>query len=107
MIRNGQKVKENVSEEKFTHNPHCELRLACMSLLCYAFGMNILTLTIRPSIKQERKVRVELDAEQFERLAAGLGFFTSQFVASVDRAEKEIAEDKTRRLRSLKDFRRV
>lgn len=69
--------------------------------------MNVLTLTIRPIAKRKQKVRVELDAERFERLAAGLGFFTSQFVASVDRAEKEIAEGKTKRLRSLEDLRRV
>ncbi|MBI2053452.1 MAG: hypothetical protein HYT41_01775 [Candidatus Sungbacteria bacterium] len=69
--------------------------------------MNALTLTIRPITKRKDKVRVELDAERFERLAAGLGFFTSDFVASVDRAEKEIAEGKTKRLRNLKDLRRV
>lgn len=69
--------------------------------------MNVLTLTIRPMRKRKEKVRVELDAERFERLAAGLGFFTSEFIASVDRAEREIAEGRTRRLRRLKDLRRV
>lgn len=73
----------------------------------YAFDMNMLTLTMSPLIKRARKVRVEFDAERFERLAAGLGFFSSQFVASVDRAEKEIAEGKTKRLRSLKDLRSI
>lgn len=69
--------------------------------------MNTLTLTVKPSIKRERKVRVELDAERFERLAAGLGFFSSQFVASIGRAEKEITEGKTKHLRSLKDLRGI
>lgn len=69
--------------------------------------MNALTLTIRPALKRKEKVRVELDAERFERLAADLGFFSSEFVASVDRAEREITEGKTKRLRSLKDFRRA
>lgn len=69
--------------------------------------MDALTLTIRPIIKRKEKVRVELDAEQFERLAAGLGFFNPEFVASIDRAEQEIAERKIKRLRSLKDLRRV
>ena len=50
---------------------------------------------------------MELDAERFERLAAGLGFFNFEFVASIDRAEEEIAQKKTKRLRSLKDLRRV
>ena len=69
--------------------------------------MTALMLTIRPSVRREQKVRVELDAERFERLAAGLGFFTPEFVASIDRAEREITEGKTKRLRSLKDLRRV
>lgn len=69
--------------------------------------MNALTLTIRPITKRKEKVRVELDAERFERLAAGLGFFNSAFVASVDRAEKEIAGGRIKRLRSLKDLRRA
>ena len=50
---------------------------------------------------------MELDAERFERLAADLGLFNSEFVSSIERAEKEIAEDKVRRLRSLKDLRRA
>ena len=70
-------------------------------------GMNMLTLTMRPLLKRERKVRVEFDAERFERLAAGLGFFSPQFIASINRAEKEISEGKAKRLRSLKDLRRV
>ena len=69
--------------------------------------MNALTLTIRPSTKQKEKFRVELDAERFERLAAGLGFFSDGFMASIDRAEREIAEKKAKRLRSLKYLRRV
>lgn len=68
--------------------------------------MNALTLTIRPITKRKEKIRVELNAERFERLAAGLGFFNTQFITSIDRAEKEIAEGKIKRLRSLKDFRR-
>ncbi len=70
--------------------------------------MVALTLTMMPlAVRRGRKVRVELDAERFERLAAGLGFFTPAFVASIERAEREITEGKTKRLRSLKDLRRV
>lgn len=64
--------------------------------------MNAFTLTIRPILKRKEKVRVELDAERFERLAAGLGFFSSAFVASINRAEREITEGKTKHLWSLK-----
>lgn len=75
--------------------------------MAYFICMNTLTLTIRQITRRKEKVRVELDAERFERLAAGLGFFTSEFVSSVDRAEREIVEGKTKRLHSLKDLRRV
>ena len=67
--------------------------------------MNALTLTIRSITRGKEKVRVELDAERFERLAAGLGFFNSEFITSIDRAEQEIAQRKTKRLRNLKDLR--
>lgn len=69
--------------------------------------MNALTLTVRPITKRKEKVRVELDAERFERLAAGLGFFNGEFIASIDRAEREISEGKVKRLRRLKDLRRT
>lgn len=69
--------------------------------------MNMLTLTMSPLMKRERKVRVEFDAERFERLAAGLGFFSTEFIASVDRAEREITQRKIKLLRNLKDLRRV
>lgn len=69
--------------------------------------MNALTLTIHPISKRREKVRVELDAERFERLAAGLGLFNSEFVASIDRAEREIAEKRTKCLKSLRDLRRA
>ena len=67
--------------------------------------MNTLTLTTKtiPRVG-ERKIRVELNAERFERLAAGLGFFRSEFVASTDRAEREILQGNIKRLRSLKDL---
>ena len=65
--------------------------------------MNTLTLTVKTVPRRgEQKVLVELDAERFERLAAGLGFFRSEFVVSIDRAEREITEGKIKRLRGLK-----
>jgi hypothetical protein len=68
--------------------------------------MTTLNLTIRPHQARSRKFIVELDADRFERLAAGLGLFNRQFLASLERAEREIAQGKARRLRSLRDLRR-
>lgn len=63
------------------------------------------TITVKPS-KKRGKIRVELDAEQFERLAANLRLFRSEFLESLNRAENDIKEGNIKRLRGLKDLRR-
>lgn len=68
--------------------------------------MATLNITIRPRQTRSRKLVVELDAVRFERLAAGLGLFSREFLASLERAERETAQGKARRLRSLRDLRR-
>jgi len=58
-------------------------------------------------ISKESKTReylIKIDADKFERLAASLGFFGDGFLKSVERAEKEIREKKTRKLGSLKEL---
>ena len=63
--------------------------------------------TLNFNIRQEtngRKVVVEMDIDKFEKLAADLGFFQPEFLKSVDRAEREIVQKKTKRLRGLKDL---
>ena len=67
--------------------------------------MATLNLTIRPRQAESRKFIVELDADRFERLAADLGLFSRAFLASIERAEQEVAQGKARRLRSLRDLR--
>lgn len=64
-----------------------------------------LTMTINPSRKRH-KVSIELDADRFERLAAHLGLFRKEFLESLERAERDIAQGKVRRLGSLKDLAR-
>ena len=60
--------------------------------------MNTLTLTVKTVPRRgEQKVLVELDAERFERLAAGLGLFRPEFIASIGRAEQEIMDGKMKR----------
>ena len=68
--------------------------------------MATLNVTIRPRQLRSRKLIVELDADRFERLAANLGFFSKEFLASLERAEREVRQGKARRLRSLRDLRR-
>lgn len=67
--------------------------------------MSSLTLTIKPSQKRKR-VSIELDADRFERLAANLGLFRKEFLESLARAEREVSQRRTHRLRSLRDLRR-
>jgi hypothetical protein len=67
---------------------------------------NSTVITIKPSPRQANRVLVELDVEKFERLAANLGLFRREFLESVERAEKDVAKGKVRRLRSLRDLRR-
>ena len=63
---------------------------------------NTLSFTIS---RKAKKYQVELDADQFERLAAALGMFSREFLQSLARSEKEIRQGKTKRLRSLKELR--
>ena len=52
-----------------------------------------------------RKILVEIDASRFERLAANLGFFSQDFLKSVDRAEQDYTAGRVRKVRSLKSLR--
>ncbi|KPJ56273.1 hypothetical protein AMJ49_05290 [Parcubacteria bacterium DG_74_2] len=66
--------------------------------------MSSLHITIRPQDKT-KKILVELDAERFERLAANLGLFNSEFLESLERAEKDYRAGKFRKIKTLKELR--
>lgn len=66
--------------------------------------MASLTLTIKQKNLNSKKILVELDADQFERMAANFGFFNPDFLQSLDRAEGDFRKGKIRRIRSLKDL---
>ncbi|MDO8626264.1 MAG: hypothetical protein Q7K39_02265 [Candidatus Magasanikbacteria bacterium] len=51
------------------------------------------------------KISVAIDRHGFERLADSLGLFRTEFLNSLDHAEADIANGKTKKLRSLKDLR--
>ena len=66
--------------------------------------MASLTLNIAPC-KTSKKIVIELDANKFEKLAAYFGFFNSEFLASLSRAEKDYTSGKVRKIKSLKELR--
>lgn len=65
-----------------------------------------LNLTIKPRVNHSRKILVELDADKFERLAADLGFFSSDFLKSLDQAERDYKAGRTTKIKSLKELRK-
>lgn len=66
--------------------------------------MASLAITITPRT-QSQKIRIEVDADRFEKLAASFGFFNSDFIDSIDRAEKDYRVNRVRKIKSLKDLR--
>lgn len=52
-----------------------------------------------------RKIRVEIDADKLERLAASLGFFNLDFIESLERAEQDYKTGRTKKVKSLKEIR--
>jgi hypothetical protein len=65
--------------------------------------MSSLELTIK---KRNHRVLVEMDADQFEKLAANFGFFSKEFLSSLERAEKDVKAGRIRKVQSLKQLRR-
>jgi hypothetical protein len=67
--------------------------------------MQTLNLAIRPQTKTSKKILVEINAGQFERLAANFGFFNQGFLDSLDKAEADIRAGRVYKIRSLKQLR--
>lgn len=67
--------------------------------------MATLTLTVKPRLKKPATMLVEIDADQFERLAASLGLFNPDFLKSIARAEHDYRAGRTRKIRSFKELR--
>jgi len=68
--------------------------------------MASLTITIKPRTNQAKKILVEMDVEKFERLATDLGFFSPEFLKSLDRAEKDYRAGRFKKIKSLKELRK-
>ena len=48
---------------------------------------------------------IEMDADRFEKLAADFGFFSKDFLQSLEQAEKDVKAGRVRKIQSLKDLR--
>lgn len=55
---------------------------------------------------KKKTTTVELDADQFERMAANFGFFNQNFLDSLEQAEMEIKEGDVHELISLDDLKK-
>lgn len=63
------------------------------------------TITIKNAGNGSRKILVEVDVNRLERLVANLGFFSQDFLKSLDRAEQDYVTGRVRKVRSLKSLR--
>jgi hypothetical protein len=64
-----------------------------------------LNLTIKQGKDSTKKI-IELDAGQFERLAAVLGIFNPDFIKRLDKAERDIKAGRIRKINSLSDLKK-
>jgi hypothetical protein len=68
--------------------------------------MKSLTVTMKPIVAGSRKIRIEVDADKFERLAADFGLFNPDFLRSLDQAEKDARTGRIKKIASLRDLKR-
>ena len=68
--------------------------------------MESLVLNVNPQKSLGQKVLIEMDAVKFERLAANLGLFNSEFLKSLNQAEKDCRAGRIRKIKSLKELRK-
>jgi len=68
--------------------------------------MNTLAINVISKSRRPRTIRVEMNADRFERLAAQLGFFSDSFLHSVDLAERDYRAGRVRTVRSLRALRK-
>lgn len=47
-----------------------------------------------------------MDADKFERLAANLGFLNTEFLKSLEEAEKDYKAGRIKKIKSLKELRK-
>lgn len=65
---------------------------------------DIITIKDLVGKKGIRKITVEINADQLERLAANFGFFNEEFLKSVEHAEADYKAGRITKIASLKDI---
>jgi len=68
--------------------------------------MASLNVIIKPNKNRDGKFLVELDADKFEKLASSLGFFSADFLKSLDRAENDYRKGRIEKVNSLSKMRK-
>jgi hypothetical protein len=61
-------------------------------------------LTIKTKQSLSGKYIVEMDAKKFERLAASMGFFSEDFLKSLNQAEKDYKKNRVEKIKKLEDL---
>lgn len=64
-----------------------------------------ITVASSSRVRGRRTLRIEVDADRLERLAADLGLFRPEFLVSLDRAEADVLKGRVRRITSLAQLR--
>lgn len=64
----------------------------------------MMTITVKSNLNRSRKILVEIDADKFERLAANLGLFSSEFLKSLERSDKDYKTGRIKKVKSLKEI---
>ena len=74
----------------------------------YARPMATLPLTVSSPVRARgrRILRIEVNADRFERLAADFGLFNPDFLESVERAEADARAGRVREISSLRELQR-
>lgn len=67
--------------------------------------MASLNISIKTQTRQNnKKFIIELDANKFEKLAGNFGLFNSEFLDSIDQANRDYKAGRVRKIKSLKDL---
>ena len=69
--------------------------------LCYIFAMTTLAIIQKPSA---RKITVEVNLDQWEKLADTFGFYKPEFIKTLKQSIKESRAGRVRKIESLKDL---
>ncbi|MAG12771.1 hypothetical protein CL630_03095 [bacterium] len=64
------------------------------------------TITILDKLNSRKKIKIEIDLNQWEKLADVFGLYNSDFLKSLNKSLKESKEGKARKIKSLRELRK-